>query len=69
MCNAIAEFIIKNYESKILERVINSNYCYFTNKEKKDIINKAFCIVEQGDKIKQNGLTKRKNKIARNNFV
>ncbi len=65
MCNAIAEFIIKNYESKILERVINSNYCYFTNKEKKDIINKAFCIVEQGDKIKQNGLTKRKNKIAK----
>jgi putative sporulation protein YtxC len=36
--NALAEYVIKEYEEKLLIRIINSNYGYFNANEKKDIL-------------------------------
>ncbi|QNU67205.1 putative sporulation protein YtxC [Ruminiclostridium herbifermentans] len=36
--NALAEHVIKEYEEKLLIRIINSNYGYFNANEKKDIL-------------------------------
>jgi len=33
--NALATFIIDKYEEKLIYRIINSNYCYFTQAERK----------------------------------
>lgn len=47
--NALADFIIKKYEYKILERVINSNYCYFNASEKKEILQISLRIMKSDD--------------------
>lgn len=43
--NVLADFIICNYEKKLLNRIINSNYCYFNGVEKKEILNMAVRII------------------------
>lgn len=43
--NALADYIICNYEKKLLNRIVNSNYCYFNAGEKKDILNIAVKII------------------------
>ena len=43
--NALADYIICYYEKKLLNRIINSNYCYFNSVEKKEILNLAVRII------------------------
>ena len=33
--SALADYIIKEYEEKLIYRIINNNYCYFNSMEKK----------------------------------
>ncbi len=47
--NALADYIIDQYEEKLLIRIINNNYCYFSQSEKKDILNKALSIIKNED--------------------
>ncbi|MCX7748293.1 MAG: putative sporulation protein YtxC [Clostridia bacterium] len=48
--NALADYIINKYEEKLINRVININYCYFSPNEKKEILNLALRIIRNGDK-------------------
>jgi len=48
--NALADYIIGQYEDKLIARIINSNYCYFNSMEKKEILNKALSILRNDDK-------------------
>lgn len=36
--NAISEFIINNYEEKFINKILNENYCYFNQQERKEIL-------------------------------
>lgn len=53
---ALADYIIKQYEEKLLGRTINSNYCYFNSAEKKEILNLAVRIIRNEDKNLLNSL-------------
>lgn len=35
--NALADYIIRQYEERLLVRIINSNFCYFNAVERKEI--------------------------------
>lgn len=65
--NALAEYIIKNYEIKMLTRIINTNYCYFSQEERKEILGIALKLLsgEQKDFIQCLFTLRRKNIIAR----
>lgn len=65
--NALADFIIKRYEEKLLLRIINSNYCYFNSMEKKEIYSLAVKIIKNEDKNLVNSLFQihRRNVIIR----
>ena len=65
--NALADYIIRQYEEKLIERVINSNYCYFNPNEKKEILNIAIRIIKNDDKNFLNNLlqVRRRNVIIR----
>lgn len=65
--NALADYIIRQYEEKLIGRIINSNYCYFNAVEKKEILNKAIKIVRNDDKSFINTLfqIRRRNVIVR----
>lgn len=54
--NALAQFIIKQYEEKLLERIINSNYCYFNTPEKKEIAKIAVRLINNEEKNFLSGL-------------
>ncbi len=54
--NALSEFIIKNYEEKLISRIINTNYCYFNGPEKKEIRATALKIIRNEDGILMNSL-------------
>lgn len=54
--NALAEYIIKEYEEKLISRIINSNYFYFNAIERKDILRNAVRIVRNEDKAFFNSL-------------
>ncbi|NJD02437.1 MAG: putative sporulation protein YtxC [Ruminiclostridium sp.] len=64
---ALADYIIRQYEEKLLNRIINSNYCYFNSNEKKEILNKSLTIIKNEDKNFFNNLfqIRRKNVIVR----
>jgi putative sporulation protein YtxC len=49
IANALADYIVRQYEEKLLTRIINNNYCYFNQTEKKDILNKAISIIKNED--------------------
>lgn len=65
--NALADYIIRQYEEKLIGRVINSNYCYFNTSEKQEILNLAMRIVRNEDKNFLNGIfqIRRRNVIVR----
>ncbi len=68
--NALADYIIRQYEEKLITRIINTNYCYFNSKEKKDILSLAVKIIKNDDKDFFNTLFKirRRNVIVRKLF-
>jgi putative sporulation protein YtxC len=65
--NALADYIIRQYEEKLIARIINSNYCYFNSAEKKEILNLALRIIRNDDRIFLNSLfqIRRRNVIVR----
>ena len=65
--NALADYIIRQYEERLLVRTINSNYCYFNSMEKKEILGKALNIIRNEDKTFFNSLfqIRRRNVIIR----
>jgi len=65
--NGLADYIIKEYEEKLILRIINSNYCYFNSIEKKEILRLALMIIKNDDKNILNSLfqIRRKNIIIR----
>ena len=65
--NALADYIIRQYEERLLTRIINSNYCYFNLLEKREILGKALNIIKNEDKTFFNSLfqIRRKNVIIR----
>lgn len=54
--NALARFIIKQYEEKLIERIINSNYCYFNSAEKKEIVTLSMKIINNEENNYLSGL-------------
>lgn len=65
--NALAEYIIRKYEEKLITRIINSNYCYFNSTEKKEILNLALRLIRNEDKNFFNSIfqIRRRNVIIR----
>jgi putative sporulation protein YtxC len=65
--NALADYIIKQYEDKLISRIINSNYCYFNSNERKEIQSLALRIIRNDDKNFLNSLfqIRRRNIIIR----
>ncbi|GAE89431.1 putative sporulation protein YtxC [Acetivibrio straminisolvens] len=50
VCSALATFIIDKYEEKLIYRIINSNYGYFTRVERKEIQRLALAIIKNEDR-------------------
>lgn len=65
--NVLAEHIIRQYEEKLITRIINSNYCYFNAIEKKEILNLSIRSIRNEDKDFFNSLfqIRRRNVIIR----
>lgn len=47
--NVLADYIICQYESKIVSRIISTNYCYFAPNERKEILNIAIKSLKEND--------------------
>lgn len=65
--NALADYIIRQYEEKLIGRIINTNYCYFNSVEKKEILSIAQRIIRNEDKNFLNNIfqMRRRNVIVR----
>jgi len=65
--NALADYIIRQYEERLLFRIINGNFCYFNAAEKKEILNRSLGIIRNEDKNFINSLfqLRRRNVIVR----
>jgi putative sporulation protein YtxC len=65
--NGLADYIIEEYEEKLILRIINSNYCYFNSIEKKEILRLALFIIRNSDKNFLNSIfqIRRRNIIIR----
>lgn len=65
--NALADYIIRQYEEKLIGRIISGNYCYFNSAERKEILKQAQKIVRNDDKTFINTLfqIRRRNIIIR----
>lgn len=63
--NALADHVIEQYEEKLLNRIINSNYGYFTSVEKKEILRISLKIIRNDDKVFFNTLFQ----IRRRNLI
>lgn len=65
--NALADYIIRQYEERLLTRIINCNYCYFNTVEKKEILSRALNVIRNEDKSFINSLfqIRRRNVIIR----
>jgi putative sporulation protein YtxC len=65
--NALTEHVIQQYEEKLLIRIINSNYGYFSSSEKKDILRISQKIIRNDDKVFFNTLfqLRRRNMIVK----
>ena len=63
----LSDYIIKYHEDKLITRIINMNYCYFSHIEKKKILDLAISFLKSSeDSIKFNlYIAKRKNLIFR----
>lgn len=64
---ALADYIIRQYEEKLVARIINTNYCYFNSNEKREILSRCLAIIRNEDKNFFNNLfqIRRKNVIIR----
>jgi len=65
--NALADYIIRQYEEKLITRIINSNYCYFNAAERREILNLSLKIIRNEDKSFMNSIfqMRRRNVIIR----
>lgn len=65
--SALADYIIKEYEEKLIFRIINSNYCYFNSMEKREIFKIAVYAIKSTEKNFLNSLfqIRRRNIIIR----
>ncbi len=65
--NTLGDYIISQYEEKLISRIINSNYCYFNSMERGEILNLALKIIKNEEKSFINSLFKmrRRNIIVR----
>ncbi|NSW89758.1 MAG: putative sporulation protein YtxC [Firmicutes bacterium] len=63
--NALADYIMRSYEEKITKRIVNSNYFYFSQSERKDILKAAFKVIRNEDKSFLNTLLQ----IRRRNII
>ncbi|AUG59042.1 putative sporulation protein YtxC [Acetivibrio saccincola] len=65
--SALADYIIKEYEEKLIYRIINNNYCYFNSLEKKEIFRIAVSTIKNSEKSFLNSLfqIRRRNIIIR----
>ncbi len=65
--NALADYVINEYEEKLLIRLINSNYGYFNSTEKKDILRISQKNIRNDDKVFLNTLfqIRRRNMIVK----
>lgn len=65
--NALADYVIQQYEEKLLARIINSNYGYFNAAEKKEILRISLKIIRNDDKVFFNTLfqIRRRNLIVK----
>lgn len=65
--NALADYIIRQYEERLITRIINTNFCYFNSAEKKEILSRALNIIRNEDKSFINSLfqIRRRNVIIR----
>lgn len=65
--NALADYIIRQYEERLISRIINSNFCYFNTAEKREILQRALNVIKNEDKTFMNSLfqIRRRNVIIR----
>lgn len=65
--NALADYIIRQYEERLISRIINTNYCYFNSVERKEILNRSLSLIKNEDKNFFNNIfqIRRKNVIIR----
>ncbi len=65
--NALADYIIRQYEERLLTRIINGNFCYFNGAERKEILSRALKIIRNEDRAFINSLfqIKRRNIIVK----
>ncbi len=65
--NALADYIIEQYEQKLLVRLINSNYGYFSVSDRKEILRLSLKIIRNEDKVFLNTLfqIRRRNLIVK----
>jgi len=65
--NALADYIIRQYEERLIARIINSNFGYFNAAEKKEILARALNVIRNEDKSFINSLfqIRRRNVIVR----
>ena len=65
--NALADYVIRQYEEKLLVRLINSNYGYFNAVERKQIFDLSMKIIKNEDKVLLNTLfqIRRRNLIVK----
>lgn len=67
VANALADYIIRQYEEKLISRIINSNYCYFNSAERNEILKQALKIIRNDERTFFNTLLliRRRNVIVR----
>ncbi|EPR09520.1 putative sporulation protein YtxC [Ruminiclostridium papyrosolvens] len=65
--NALADYIIQQYEERLLIRIINSNYGYFNSGDKREILEICKKIIRNDDKVFFNTLfqIRRRNLIVK----
>lgn len=54
--NALADYIMKQYEERLLTRIISGNFCYFNGAERREILSRALKIIKNEDKTFINSL-------------
>ena len=55
--SVLSDYIVKYYEEKLLTRIINLNYCYFSVPEKKSILKHAISHLKTSDNELKYGMT------------
>jgi putative sporulation protein YtxC len=65
--NVLGDYIIYQYEEKLIGRIINNNYCYFNSIERSEILKLALKIIRNEEKSFLNSLfrLRRRNIIVR----